>query len=226
MMRTSKFIVSLLVAILCQGCETQIPKISTVQAAQFQEAPQVTMELRRRDAVITPALLERATHYAAALRGLYTDPVPCDPIADVCRVVNIQIVQVDDGSSSGNKVCVGLIPEKILFGTISGVAKRIVWQIIPPTQPDPANSTFEFYDEKDHGIVVLNDVNPVQLKNGKLGNGNSGNKDPSYYNMMNSHNKKVSAYYLPIVVQKVPASSTVDKKVALCGTPDPRILND
>ena len=218
---TSKFIGSLLVAALCQGCETQIPRMSAVQ-----EAPQVTVDLRRQDVVITPDLLERATRYAAALRGLYTKPVPCDPIADVCRVVPIQIVQVDDGSGSGDKVCVGLIPEKILFGSVSGRAKRIVWQIIPPLQLDPANSTFEFYDEKDHGIVVLNDVNPAQLKNGKLGNGNSGNTDPSYYNMFNSHNKKVDAYYLPIVVQKVPATPFVDKKVALCGTPDPRILND
>ena len=113
--------------------------------------------------------------------------------------------------------------------------KTLVWEIQLPPDPDPPNSKFEFYDEtapgivsKAPGILVLNDSNPKQLRGGKIGNGNTGNEDPHFWNIKNDHKGKLDASYLPFIVHTVPAptGSTDPAKVAVCGTPDPGILND
>lgn len=220
MTRTSKFLGAWLFALLGQVCPAQTPAQPRVQ-----EPTPKAQAPRPRDFVITPAILEKALRYAQSVRALFTDPVECNPTGDVCDRVRIYIVQPNDANGT---YCVGLIPEIVHFGgtSQSNSQKTIVWEIVPPASPVPANSTFEFYNDKVPGIVVLKDANPAQLKSGKLGNANTGNVDPHFYNMKNDHKKPVDAAYLPIIVQKIPASGQDPAKVALCGTPDPRILND
>lgn len=220
MTRTSRFLGASLLALLGQVCSAQ----SQVQPMAQEPAPRAPAP-RSSDFVITPAIVEKALRYAQSVRALFTERVECNPTGNVCDRVKIYIVQPSDANGT---YCVGLIPEIIHFGgtSLGNSQKTIVWEIVPPVSPVPAGSTFEFYGEKEHGIVVLNDANPAQLKGGKLGNANTGNVDPGFYNMKNDHKKPVDAAYLPIIVQKIPASGPDAAKVALCGTPDPRILND
>ncbi len=224
---TSGFIGVCLGAVLgLGGCAQMQPEGAGQATRVAQVAASAARSAPEREFVITPEIMRAALQFAIAKKAAYTDPVDCNPVVNVCERVKIRIVQPQDANGV---YCVGLIPESIKFGPSDNVAKTIVWEIVPPPPgtSNPPNSKYEFYeDSKVTGIVLLNDSNPAQLKNGKLGNGNTGNKDPLYYNMRNDHKKKLDASYLPIIVQRVPASTTDPEKVALCGTPDPRILND
>jgi hypothetical protein len=213
-------------ALLFVGCASQ-PE----QRAVAQQPTPTARSSAKSDFVITEAMLAAARQYVHAKRSLYTEPVPCNPSEqDRCDTVKIYIIEPE---AAGEIFCVGLIPEKINFGAagMTNREKTIVWEILPPAMPRTAGTLFEFYDESVHiskapGIAVLNDVNPAQLKNGKLGDGGGGSPNLRFYTMKNDHKKPVDAYYLPIILQTVPASGSTPKKVALCGTPDPRIVND
>lgn len=216
-----------LVVLLCQGCATQ-----TQEQQQLAQRSPPALKGKEQQA-ITKETLEIARIYVNARKALATKPVPCNPTANVCERVKIEIIQIPD--SDGNVYCVGLIPEKVQFGPPDNARKTIVWEIVLPANPDPSNSTFEFYDEttpgivdKVPGIVVLSDSTPRQLKGSKIGNGNAGNKDRHFWNMTNDHTDKLDASYLPFIVQTVPAptGSTEPAKVSVCGTPDPRMTND
>ena len=214
-------------ALLFQGCASQIQQ----QEQQFLQraAPAATSEVPKK-AELTAEMRLIASRYLAAKKALYTKEVSCNPTANVCERVKIQISQPSDADGT---YCVGLIPEKLNFGASDDVQKTIVWEIVYPADPQPMGSTFEFYNDdipgvvdKVPGIVVITDSNPAQLKGKKIGNGNTGNKDPHFFTMKNDHKKKLDAAYLPIIVQRIPAAAPEPEKFVLCGTPDPRILND
>jgi hypothetical protein len=142
----------------------------------------------------------------------------CNSSTDTCQTVMIDIIQSTFGNDTS---CLGLIPEEIHFPKEDrGHPRTIVWGIRPPSSTVPA-ARFTFYDEKDHGIVVLNDTNPPELKDGKLGNGQQGNQDPAFYNIRNQHNQQATISYLPIILKTDSTGS-----VAVCASPDPRIVND
>lgn len=225
MKRVSSLGAPLVFASLLAGCAAQPEQRVVAQAA----TPKA-MSPAEREFIFTSARLKAAQQYVQAKQSLYTDPVDCSPTADRCRTVKIYITEPQDSSGI---YCVGLIPEVVRFGPAAqgNSEKTIVWEILPPANPVEVGSKYEFYDESVHiskapGIAILNDVNPAQLKNGKLGDGSGGNPDLHFYTMKNDHKKTLDAYYLPIIVKTVPASQTKPMQVALCGTPDPRITND
>jgi hypothetical protein len=215
------------VAMLLQACAAPVQEQRPERAVAMRDSGKDEGTVER--IVLTEKMQLLAAQYVAAKNALFTaKDQPCNPIADVCDRVKIEISQ-----PSGSTDCVGLVPEKLTFGPHDNVKKTIVWQIVPPATPNPPNSTFEFYNDdipgvitKVPGIVVITDSNPAQLKSGKIGNGNAGNKSPIFYNLKNDHNAKLDAAYLPIIVHRIPASPPDPEKFLLCGIPDPRILND
>jgi hypothetical protein len=60
------------------------------------------------------------------------------------------------------------------------------------------------------------------MHNGFLGDGKPGTPDPMKFNVKNKHKAIATAVYVPIVLKE----DTVTHEISLCGTPDPRILND
>lgn len=109
--------------------------------------------------------------------------------------------------------------------------KTVVWRLIPTAlsagDPVPAVGEITFYSEKNHGIILLKNGDS-QMHSGKHGDGSEGANPPDMtaYQFKNKHKVKgAEATYLPIVV-RTDAASTPIGKVSVCGTPDPRILND
>lgn len=195
-------------AVAAAVTSTGVPKESA------QKLVTITPELRR----------DLLLKYKAWRSILFTDPIDCTFDGDVCRIM-IQLVELQD--SSGNKFCVGLLPEEVkLKGTASSnPTKRIVWNIIPPS-PTVPDAEFFFYSENDHGVTWLSNITSSggqnQLHTGRLGDGSLGSPDRMKWVVKNRHRATGTAVYLPIVLQK----DTTTGKIALCGTPDPRIVNE
>jgi hypothetical protein len=105
--------------------------------------------------------------------------------------------------------------------------KTIVWYLDPQFTV-PSGSKFTFYDEKDHGIIILTD-NDHQMHNGELGDGTQApgsDPDPTKYLFRHKNNKaKAVSVYLPIIVRTDNAGMP-SEEVSVCGIPDPRIAND
>lgn len=154
---------------------------------------------------------------------------PCQAQSDEYVCVPITIFQWRETPGS-DPYCVGLIPEEVkLSGTNPGNgAKMIAWQLglrDPSIPVDPPDSYFEFLGDEDQGILVFKNIGngaTQQLKDGKRHPSTN-----SRYRIKDQHNKTGTASYLPVVVHVVPSNNpAVDDKVGLCGTPDPRIVNE
>jgi hypothetical protein len=173
----------------------------------------ITLEFRQQ-------VLKSMAQTAQLRQLLLTAPVLCVLQGDKCRVP-VQLIQVTDGTET---YCVGLLPEVVTLQGTSGAnsTKRIVWELIPP-DPPVANAEFFFHDESDHGIIWLSNFgSPLQLHNGTLGDGSIGSPDRTRFVVRNRHRIKGEGVYVPIILQK----DTTTGKIALCGTPDPRMVND
>ncbi|HSC64348.1 MAG TPA: hypothetical protein VLD35_11975 [Caldimonas sp.] len=216
MTRLSMALAALLLALLGQGCAVEQASPTASVATRGDVKPGKAQQLKE----ITPEFRNQVLEYARFRRFLFTDPIDCViEDGDVCPVL-IQLIQVSDASGT---YCVGLLPEVVtLRNTAPGNGpKRIVWKLIPPV-PAVANAEFFFHAENDHGIIWLTNINPTQLHTGRLGDGSPGAPDRMKYHVMNRHRVKGEAVYVPIVMQK----DTISGKIALCGTPDPRMTND
>ena len=144
-----------------------------------------------------------AAQYIAAKDALYTaKEQPCNPTADVCDRVLIQISQ-----PSGNTDCVGLVPEKLKFA-VDIRTKTMVWQIVYPSDPirrtpsSGSTTTTSLASSLGSGHRRHHGFEPGRLKNGKVGNGNGPNKDPHFYTMKTDNNATLDAAYLPIIVHQ------------------------
>jgi hypothetical protein len=124
--------------------------------------------------------------------------------------------------------CGAAFPELIkLPGSGPGSSeKTIVWSLKPvalnPGDPVPPANEITFYDDKIGVILLKNDSS--QMHNGARGDGTHGmgQPDTTKFLYQNKHKVKTAeAVYLPVVVR-----TESNGKVSVCGTPDPRILND
>jgi len=223
MKRMSGVAAACLVASLFQGCAMQPEK---PKEPQYPKAPPLKIsddQLRLVQSQYMKLQEDLARFREAAL---VKDDTPCDTQSGEDRCVQITMFQWDDGSGKG-PFCVGLIPEEVKFtGTgLFNRTKTIAWQLVlqDPNKPiQPAGSYFEFLGDGDQGILVFKNFGGYQVRNGARVSGNN-----TRYRIDNLHRIKGSASYLPIVVHVVPgANPGDDPKVGLCGTPDPRIVNE
>lgn len=206
--------------LLWQGCAFAQPASKEAVASRDVSKSSQSYKLKE----ITSEFRKDLLKYIQFRRFLYTDPIDCVVKAgdDKCPIP-IQLVQVSDANGT---YCVGLLPEVVtLRSTASGnPPKRIVWEVIPPSPVVP-NAEFFFYDENDHGITWLSNF-PVsgqkQLHTGRLGDGSVGSPDRMKWHVRNRHRVKGEGVYVPIVLQR----DTLTDKISLCGTPDPRMVND
>jgi hypothetical protein len=143
----------------------------------------------------------------------------------VCPI-DIPVLLLPDPQDATKIYCVAVFPELVVLpgSGPSAPEKTIVWSLTGPASPPP-NATFTFYNEKDHGIILLQDIHK-QMHGGTLGDGTTSTVDPTKY-MFKNKNKisKAESVYLPIVV-RTDNVGTAQEKVSVCGTPDPRIAND
>lgn len=215
MKRLSATLVSLMIALFCQGVIAQSPEKPaagmSAAKAEPQRLKQITTEFRQQ-------ILQNREQFR---RLLFTEPRDCViEGGDICPIW-VQLVQVSDANGT---YCVGLLPEVVtLRGTAPNNApKRIVWKLVPPSPPVP-NAEFFFHNENDHGIVWLSNFgSTLQLHTGRLGDGTVGAADRTKFVVRNRHRLKGEAVYVPIILQK----DTTTGKISLCGTPDPRMVND
>lgn len=220
MKRFSLAVAMFLLALLCQGCAWEQPSAKAAVASRDVPKSGETQKLKE----ITPDFRKQLLEYMRFRRFLFTDPIDCTiEDGDACPIL-IQLIQVSDASGT---YCIGLLPEVVtLRNTAPGNGpKRIIWKLIPPIPPVP-NAEFYFHEENDHGILWLTNINSFpgqrQLHTGRLGDGSAGPVDPTKWHVRNRHRVRGEAVYVPIVMQK----DTVTGKIALCGTPDPKMVND
>jgi hypothetical protein len=207
-----------LLALFCHGAIAQKPETSSVIKSAVKAEPQrlkeITPEFRKQ-------LLQNMVQYSQFRRFLFTDPIDCViENGDICPIL-VQLVQVSDANGT---YCVGLLPEVVsLHSTSPGNApKRIVWKLVLPSPPVP-NAEFYFHKENDHGIIWLSNFgSPPQMHTGRVGDGSSGSPDRTKYVVRNRHRATGEGVYVPIILQR----DTTTGKISLCGTPDPRMVND
>ncbi len=203
-----------LVALFCQGASAQKTEKPPASKVSANPEPQKLKE-------ITPQFRKQILENIQFRRLLFTDPIDCViENGDVCPIL-VQLVEVSDANGT---YCVGLLPEVVrLRNTSSGNGpKRIVWKLVLPSPPVP-NAEFFFHNENDHGIIWLSNFgSPPQMHTGRLGDGGTGSPDRAKYVVSNRHKVTGEAVYVPIIMQK----DTTTGKISLCGTPDPRMVND
>lgn len=128
--------------------------------------------------------------------------------------------------------CGAAFPEVVKLpdsGDKSTGEKTIVWTLKPVAlnqgDPMPAPNEITFYPEKDHGIILLKNGDK-QMHGGTLGDGTKVPPEATSYLFKNKHRAKTAeAVYLPIVVRTENAGTSTEK-ISVCGTPDPKMVND
>ena len=219
-------------ALFAQGCAMQPEK---APASQQREAPTMSRDM---PSIITEQQLAQLKAIYPELHREYskfrevatvTTYVPCATLSDEYMCIPITLFQWYEASGAG-PYCVGIVPAVVkLPGTLPGNGeKKIAWQLVlrDPTAPVlPTGSYFEFLGDGDQGILVFKNIG-----NGATRQLDHGQRHPTTntrFRITNKHTKTGTASYLPIVVHVVPATDPAeDDKVGLCGTPDPRIVNE
>ena len=142
----------------------------------------------------------------------------------VC-VIEVPVILLNDPAPGGQQYCVALFPEEIHLGPggSGNSEKIIVWALTPPDPAPAGPATFTFYDEPNHGIILLSDTNK-QMRGGALGDGTTP-INATRYLFKNKHKVANVAVYLPIVV-RTDNPGTAAAKVSVCGTPDPKVVSD
>jgi hypothetical protein len=143
----------------------------------------------------------------------------------VCPI-EIPVLLLPDPADTTKFYCVAVFPEVVVLpgSTVTNPSEKIIVWALKPASPPPPGTTFTFYDEKNHGIILLKNGS-TQLHHGALGDGTLP-LDPTKYMFRSKNNvSKAEAVYLPIVVRTDDAGKP-SEKVSVCGTPDPRIQND
>lgn len=178
---------------------------------------------------LTPDRKERLQRYAKDRAALLGSPYDCAPVyqpGGVC-VIELAVELVND--SAGKEYCVVPFPEEIKLGQGDDSSKAIVWSLIRPSSA-PANTTFTFFDDrlskhKAKGIIIVTD-GQNQLNDGELGDGSA---NPVASRWMVRHkfqkNKPNTAVYIPLIV-RTDDPGGANEKIAVCGTPDPKIVNN
>jgi hypothetical protein len=219
---------AILSVLLLDGCATEQP----TPAARAMAEPQKTTAAARampmepqKLKLVTTEFLNQLLDWTKFREALYTDPIDDCPIVDNVCTIDIQLITVSDVSGT---YCVGLLPRYVRLTKTqsSNPTKRIVWNLLPP-DPPVANADFFFYDEDDHGITWLTNIQSSlpwqrEFHTGRLGDGGSGATAKTKFSVMNRHRVKGDAVYVPIVLKR----DTVKNEISLCGTPDPRMVND
>jgi hypothetical protein len=179
---------------------------------------------------LTPERKERLQQYAKDRAALLLQTFDCTPVyqaGGVC-VIELEVGLVSD--AKGNPYCVVPFPEEIQLGTGDDRRKTIVWSLIPPSSGVPANTTFTFFDDrpsrhKAKGIIIVSDAQK-QLNDGVLGDGTV---NPPASRWMVEHkfqkNRPNTAVYIPLIVRTDDPGGP-NEKIAVCGTPDPKIGNN
>jgi hypothetical protein len=145
----------------------------------------------------------------------------------VC-LVQVPVYLLTNPSEPGKVYCAAAFPKLITLPRTNGnPEKTIVWYLDPQFAV-PTGAKFTFYQEPDHGIIVLNDKDH-QMRGGELGDGTQApgaDPDPTKYLFRHKNNKpNAVSVYLPIVV-RTDNEGMPSEEVSVCGTPDPRIAND
>ena len=217
MKRISAAVGACLVALLIEGCADMQPsKTAAVSAREFTAKGEP-----QKLAILDTDLKTQLALFMQLRQKLFTQPVAdCEIGTGGTCTISIQLARVTD--ANGVNYCVGLLPESVgLSGAGPDNERTIIWSLI---LPDPAISTsnFYFYGEKDHGITWLTDKDQ-QFSGGRLGDGSGGPANPKKWHAKNKHDTRSSVgVYVPIILEEDIATG----KISLCGTPDPKILND
>ena len=178
---------------------------------------------------VTTELRQQLLQFMLLRKKLLIPPVTCVLQPGGVCVVDVQVILLPDPAdpTKQTEYCVALFPEVVHMpapASSTNPEKTIVWSLLPPSPgPVVGPATFTFYDEPNHGIIILSDIKK-QMRAGTLGDGTSP-IDATKYLIKDKHKTTGDAVYLPIVVRIDNPGTSAEKK-SVCGTPDPRITND
>lgn len=177
--------------------------------------------------VVSDELRKDLLQFMLLRQRLLTPPQTCAYQTGGVCVIQVPVILLPDpkDTTGMTQYCVALFPAEFhLPGSAStNTEKTIVWSLLPPSPAPTGPATFTFYDEPNHGIIILSDDNK-QIHAGTLGDGTMP-VDATKYLVRDKHKGKNEAVYLPIVV-RTDNPGTTSKKVSVCGTPDPKVVSD